>query len=83
MLFQFELFSYEHNVQYFRNPEYSKRPTFDDLFEILNGCDDDLLDWSKEDKDTQKASVIGSPVEDGKYLYQDLQSTYNGVTPDN
>lgn len=70
----------------FRNPKYGDRPSFSELFEILNGCDDELLNWSEEDKariiDSPNAMVIGSTLEEGKCLFKDLQHRYHGVTPD-
>lgn len=69
-----------------RNPEYSKRPTFDELFEFLNSCDDELLSWSEEDEARMSAThskLIGSPLEYGNCLYKDLQSAYHGISPDN
>ncbi len=73
------------SVSTLRNPDYNKRPSFDELFGILNGSDEDLLEWSEEDKiraGSPEAMIIGSPLEHGKPLYRDLQISYHGITPD-
>ena len=61
-----------------RDPRYNNRPTFDDLFELLNQSDSDVLSWSETDRTlcTQQAMQIGAPVEEGANLYLDLQKTY-------
>ena len=61
-----------------RNPRYNDRPSFDEIFELLNRTDSDILSWSEEDKShcSQMAAQIGAPVNEGASLYQDLQKTY-------
>ena len=61
-----------------RDPRYNNRPTFDELFELLNQSDSDVLSWSETDRAlcTQQAMQIGAPVAEGASLYQDLQKTY-------
>lgn len=79
---------HDHNKCYiiiFRDPEYNKRPTFDELFEFLNSSDDDLLSWLEEDEarmSSHHSKLIGSPLEHGYCLYKDLQNTYHGINPD-
>ena len=73
-------FSLENFLLYtaYRDPQYSQRPSFDDLFELLNRTDSDVLSWSEDDKaqSSPQASQIGAPISAGANLYQDLQKTY-------
>ena len=67
----------------YRNPQHSRRPSFDELFEFLNSCDDDLLNWLKEDLDSMTSphsQNIGCPLELGECLYKDLQKMYQGAS---
>ena len=61
-----------------RDPKYNERPSFDDMFELLNRTDSDVLSWSEEDKTqgSKLATQIGAPLTEGVNLYQDLQKTY-------
>lgn len=68
-----------------RNPDPSKRSTFDNLLEILQNSDVKMLDWLDSDLEkmtSPQAKVIGSALEEGYSLYKDLQSSYHGITPD-
>ena len=61
-----------------RDPKYNERPSFDELFELLNRTDSDILSWSAADKDqcTHLATQIGAPLSEGANLFMDLQKTY-------
>ena len=61
-----------------RNREYSRRPTFPQLVELLSRTDFELLVWEEEDligSDPQ-VKVIGAPLEVAKNLYPELQRSY-------
>lgn len=66
------------SIANYRNPKYNDRPSFDEIFELLNRTDSDVLSWSEEDKAhcSKLATQIGAPVTAGANLYQDLQKTY-------
>ena len=67
------------NFLFYRNPKYNNRPSFDNIFELLNRTDSDVLKWSEDDQTlcgSKLASQIGAPLSEGANLYLDLQKTY-------
>lgn len=61
-----------------RNPEQSKRASFEEVSETLMMEDEKLLSWSEVVPEaTPGAKQIGAPLENGHNLYIDLQNTYN------
>lgn len=78
----FKMYDIDNNYNFYsnyRNPKYNDRPSFDEIFELLNRTDSDILSWSEGDKAqcrSKLASQIGAPVTEGANLYQDLQKTY-------
>ena len=61
-----------------RNREYSRRPTFPQLVELLSRTDFELFVWEEEDligSDPQ-VKVIGAPLDVAKNLYPELQRSY-------
>jgi hypothetical protein len=62
----------------FRNPKADGRPTFSDITQGLLKSDFFLLKWSAEDirAHTKETRTVGAPLELGRELYEELQSTY-------
>jgi hypothetical protein len=65
-------------VQY-RNPDANHRPAFQDIMTPLQKPDFQILQWKNKDASTE-AKILGSPLQDGFCLYEDLQKTYLGIT---
>ena len=64
---------------HYRNPEPNLRPDICETVVALQQPDFHILKWTQDDLATcnsEKAKVIGSPLEEGYCLYQDLQRTY-------
>ena len=62
----------------YRNPDPRSRPQFGQIVNILTGNNEDLLQWSDEDKQIcgKEAMMFGAPLELANDLYYDLQLTY-------
>ncbi len=70
-----------HHYDCYRNPEQSKRISFEAVGEALMMDDKKLLSWSEAESEVSSASkLVGSPLEDGHHLYKDLQNTYNSTS---
>jgi len=60
-----------------RNTDKASRPAFAELVQTLSSPVTDLLSWTEEDtRIHSQATVLGAPLEAGKYLYPELQETY-------
>ena len=58
------------------------RPEFCDILVTLQQPDFRILKWTKEDLEcakSEKAKILGSPIEEGFSLYEELQQTYSAV----
>ncbi len=63
---------------FYRNHEPSGRPTFSSIVDILSRHDSSILDWNNIDQSvSEMCTVLGAPLEEGKYLFPDLQDYYN------
>ena len=65
-----------------RNRTPTLRPRACDILISLQQPDFRIMKWSEEDLltcDSQKARVIGSPIEEGYCLYKDLQKAYSTI----
>lgn len=63
----------------YRHPKAPSRPNFSDIVVALQHPDFQILKWSQTDIEScenANASVLGSALEDGHFLYADLQHTY-------
>ena len=63
-------------MTYFRNPEVNSRPAFADILIPLQKPDFQILKWSSEEKYSEEAMVLGSPLDKGHSLHKDLQRSY-------
>jgi hypothetical protein len=62
---------------YYRDPTAGSRPRFRELTIVLTGNPQDVLSIPKEALDAHElAGVLGSPLEIGKNMYEDLQDKY-------
>ena len=62
-----------------RHPKAPSRPNFSDIVVALQHPDCQILKWSQKDIDScenANARVLGSSLEDGYFLYADLQHAY-------
>ena len=61
-----------------RHPEPESRPSFFEILLVLQRPDFQLLRWSPEDKEaySEQARTLGGPLEDGKELYNEMQTVY-------
>ena len=61
-----------------RDSDADTRITSPDIIKLLNQPDFKILKWSAEDLAAYSAAArtVGSPVDDGKLLFTDLQKTY-------
>ena len=57
------------------------RPEFCDTLVTLQQPHFRILKWTKEDLEhaSEKARILGSPIEEGFCLYEELQQTYSAV----
>ena len=62
-----------------RNPDYHKRPRFEEVFAFLSRPEPILTSFGEEldlESVPPAALVLGSPLDAAKHLYLDLQHTY-------
>ena len=66
-------------INLYRNPKPNLRPEFCEIVVALQQPDFRILKWTQNDLatcDSEEAKVLGSPLEEGHCLYQDLQKMY-------
>ena len=62
-----------------RNPDYHRRPSFDDLHQAFLTNPSFLLKWTAKDRSVSpQAAMLGAPLEEGSDLYRNLQYQYRG-----
>ena len=60
-----------------RNPDKSRRPTFEAILRTLSEPEDQLVQWTREDTQTHpQCSLLGAPLDCGRDLYPSLQGMY-------
>lgn len=66
----------------YRHSEPKLRPKFMEVVKSLNQPDFKILEWSQDDLKTydKNAMTLGSPLREGKYLFTELQQTYQEET---
>ena len=61
-----------------RNPTSWDRPSFSEICGYLNASDDQLLNWTSQDKMvSERVAQLGAPHSEARNLYPDLQYSYN------
>ena len=74
--------STKHLIFFHRHPEPKSRPTFSQVVDYLNVADEILMEWSDQDeKVSNMATELGSPLSQGFHLYPDLQNYYTVSSP--
>ena len=70
-----------HVISLCRNPDYHQRPSAAEIRTTLCKSELFLFSWENENVSTSsKAKILGSPLEESKDLFEDLQTIYTTHT---